>query len=223
MEDWNLTTTTKEQPTTTPRFITRTRKKEEEEEEDQEDEFTITIDETIGTTDATQMGIPGQNISGSVAGTLNAEAIGPTEGAVIGATEGAWEGIGAGAFEGAVELNVTAATELTVIGDAELNLSGNTEGGEITIPSIQFEIPERHADTKWRMKPRYTEDQGTESTTNGTLIWNRPTQLGMEGPRWERNFQTAGIAILWKALDVIKQQTPTFPTSISDGDQNITQ
>jgi hypothetical protein len=73
------------------------------------------------------------------------------------------------------------------------------------------------------MKPRYTEDQGTESTTNGTLTWNRPTQLGMEGPRWERNFQTAGIAILWKALDVIKQQISIFPTSISDEDQDITE
>jgi hypothetical protein len=46
MEDWDISTTRKEYPTTTPRFITKTRRNQEE--KDQEDEFKTTIDEITG-------------------------------------------------------------------------------------------------------------------------------------------------------------------------------
>jgi hypothetical protein len=34
--------------------------------------------------------------------------------------------------------------------------------------------------------------------------------------RWERNFQTAGVVRLCKALDLTRAQTTTFPTIIFD-------
>jgi hypothetical protein len=119
--------------------------------------------------------MPRDEIFGMVDRTIDTEAIGIIEGAGIGATEGGWEGIAAGAFEGAAELDVTTVTKLTVMGNAELDLPGKTEEGTTTIPSIQFQMPQRHADTKWTMKPTHTEDQGTQSRTTGNLIWNRPT------------------------------------------------
>jgi hypothetical protein len=58
------------------------------------------------------------------------------------------EGVGARAVEGGAELDVTIVADLFIDGKGQLNLSGKTEGGIATIPSIQFRVPERHADTK---------------------------------------------------------------------------
>jgi hypothetical protein len=55
-----------------------------------------------------------------------------------------------------------------------LEPTGKIEGGETTISSLAFAVPERHAETKWRTKPTYTDDQGTESKSMGSVVRDRP-------------------------------------------------
>jgi hypothetical protein len=178
MEDSDIMATTQEHPIMTLRFITRARRNQEEAEKGHP--FRITTNEMMGTTGATRANTGGPQIFARVNGTVEAGVMGTIEGGVIGVTEGAWEAIGVAAFEGAAELDVTAATVLLVNGNAKLDPSGIIEGGIATMSSIQFQVPERHVDIKWRIQPRYTQDQGTESTNKGNLIWNRPTESGIE-------------------------------------------